>query len=135
MLPLHAGQDDEVAGRVRLLELEDSLSAAGEEFLQCLDVRRGRVGPVPRRPAGRRHEREVGRLVDELEIAADVAPHQRPGRLAHALDQLAELVVRDLRMCHDLSTPTGSSALHGKSIQRSVRRQTYSQLTTERGFS
>src|SRR5207253_9081325 len=30
---------------------------------------------------------------------------------------------------------TGSSTLHGKSIQRSVRRQTYSQLTTERGFS
>ena len=29
----------------------------------------------------------------------------------------------------------GSSALQGKSIQRSVRRQTYSQLTTERGFS
>jgi hypothetical protein len=30
---------------------------------------------------------------------------------------------------------TGSSALHGNVIQRSVRRQTYSHLTAERDFS
>lgn len=32
-------------------------------------------------------------------------------------------------------TATGASALHGKSIQRPVRRQTYSQRTVECGFS
>ncbi len=33
------------------------------------------------------------------------------------------------------ASPTGARALQGKSIQRSVRRQTYSQWIDERGFS
>ncbi len=95
VLPLDAHQNDEVARDVRLLELEVRVSTAGEEFLQCLDARRRRVAPVPRRPTVRGHQRVVGRLVHEREIAADVALHQRAGGLADALDQLAEVSVGD----------------------------------------
>ena len=51
VLSLHAHQNDKVTRDVRLLELEVRLTTAGEEFLQRLDARRRRVGPVPRRPS------------------------------------------------------------------------------------
>ena len=103
VLPLDAHENHEVARGVRLLELEIRVSTAGEEFLQCLDARRRRVGPVPRRPTVRGHERVVGRLVHEREIAADVALYQRLGGLSDALDQPAQVFFGDPR---DASCPS-----------------------------
>ena len=110
VLPLDTHQNDKVARDIRLLQLEVRVSTAGEELLQCLDARRRRVAPVPRRPTVRGHQRVVGRLVHEREIAADVSLHQRPGGLADALDQLAQVSVGDAQAA-TLSAARSSSSI------------------------
>src|SRR5581483_9185801 len=94
---------------------------------------RGRIGDAAPRNADDQLAAPVAVEVEAVVLAV-VARDQRDDRRAVLRIDVEEL--GRIRMRYEQLRPQPSGgALHGKSIQRSVRRQTYSQLTIERGFS
>jgi len=132
VVTLDDGRGDTLTHRVRAvrpglegrgveLETRGDANDTSERWWRPSDAPVGRVvGSVPR----------VGRLV------AAVAAHRVA--LARATVGAAAAVAAVLALAYRRrarSTTTAASVDHGKSIHRSVWRHTYSQRTTERGFS
>ena len=94
VLSFDGDQHDQVAGDVGVLDLQVRFTG-GEEAARGVQILLGRLEADPRLTAVRRHQRVVGRVVEQREVAPDVSTDVGGRGIAHPGRELGHLHVID----------------------------------------